>query len=168
MRSDRYIGSLDELETDVIVVTLFETERPPLGVSGLIDWRLNGFLSRMIIAGTIEGKENELVLIPLHKRLLARRVLILGLGKPEQFFLSKARHVAFRLGKTLSSLSAIDVGLSFPAAMDERVPGDTERSVFDALGQASLPANLFLHWLVPPIKSPLPSTNIPSRKLQSA
>jgi hypothetical protein len=107
----------------------------------------------MIREGAISGKEDEFTLIPLHRRLPARRLLLIGLGKPEKFLLPRARHLAFRLGKTLSGLKAIDIAMAFPAAHDERVPGDTERSVYDSLGQVSLPHDLFLHW-IPPAPKP--------------
>ncbi|HLG19704.1 MAG TPA: M17 family peptidase N-terminal domain-containing protein [Bdellovibrionota bacterium] len=169
MRSERYTGLVDDLETDLIITTLFETDRPPHGTTGLIDWRLNGFLSRMILSGTLTGKEEEFTLIPLRHRLPARRLLLVGLGKPENFLLARARHLAYRLGKILSGLKVIDVAMAFPAAYDERIPGDTERSVYDAFGQASLPHDLFLHW-IPPAEKPArrPSAKTSAQNVQYA
>ena len=153
MRTERYSRSLDELETDLLVTTLYDTERPPQGVGGLVDWRLNGFVSRQIMNGTVEGLPEELVLIPLHRRLPARRLLILGLGKPCEFRLATARHVAYRLGKIIESLGTEDVAIHFPPAVDERLPGETEHSVIDALEQCQLPRQLILRWLAPSTSS---------------
>jgi hypothetical protein len=149
MRTERYTRTLDELETDLIVTTLFKTERPPQGVGGLVDWRLNGFVSRSILSGTVAGDSNEMVLIPLHRRLPARRLLVLGMGTPAEFRLADARHMAHRLGKTIAGLGAVDVAVHFPAAADERVPGETEKAVLDTLEQCELPRQLILRWLAP-------------------
>jgi hypothetical protein len=151
MRAETFTKPLDDLETDLIVVTLYETERPPQGVNGLIDWRLHGFISRAIRDGTIEGKPEESVLIPLHRKLPARRLLLLGLGKPGEYDLARARHTAYRLGKTITSLGSMDVALFFPPAFDERLRGETERSVIGAIEQAELPREVFLRWLDPSI-----------------
>jgi hypothetical protein len=162
MRSEHFSGSLDELETDLVVTTLFRNERPPRGATGLIDWRLNGFLSRLILNGTLTGKDKEITLIPLHRRLPARRVLIVGLGAPEHFTLAQSRHLAYRVGKAIAGMKAIDVALAFPPAYDEKIQGDTERSIFDALVQASLPNDLFLRWL--PISERKPAKKTASPK----
>ena len=68
MNIERFTRSLDELNTDLIVASLFETERPPRGVCGLADWRLNGFISRQILGGSVRGTKDEWVLLPLHRR----------------------------------------------------------------------------------------------------
>jgi leucyl aminopeptidase len=151
MRAEKYNQPLDELQADLIVVTLYEDERPPRGVNGLIDWRLHGFISRAILSGTIQGKEDESVLIPLQRKLPARRLLVLGLGKPETYDLAKARHTAYRLGKTITQLGAQNVALSFPPAADERLFGETERSVLSAIEQAELPKEVLVRWLDPSV-----------------
>lgn len=150
MKTDLTPRPIDELETDLIVSTLFEEERPPREITGLIDWRLNGFVSRMILGHTISGRYEETVLIPLQNRLPSRRFLLLGLGKKDQFQLSQARHVAYRLGKVLGQLQTIDVALFFPPAFDEKSKGETQQSVLDGLRQAGLPSGLFVRWLSAP------------------
>ena len=39
---------IDELTYDTLVLAHFADERPLRGVGGLIDWRLNGALSRLL------------------------------------------------------------------------------------------------------------------------
>ncbi len=148
MRVERYTKSLDELETDLLVTTLSSTDRPPKGFGGLVDWRLNGFVSRRILDGTVSGRAQESVLIPLHRRLPARRLLILGTGEPQQFKLSDARHLSYQLGKALTRLKVTDVAISFLPASDEKLPGETEHAVLDALEQSSLARETMIRWLV--------------------
>lgn len=147
MHSEKFNRSLDELDTDLIVTTLYEDERPPKGISGLIDWRLHGFLSRMILNGSIRGQFNESILIPLDKKFPARRLLVLGLGKPKDFNLFKAQNLGTKLGKLLSNLKTHDVAISFPNASDERLKGETERSVLNQLEKSKLPQGFSLRWL---------------------
>jgi hypothetical protein len=161
MKVERYTRSLDELTTDLIVASLFETDRPPRGVSGLADWRLNGFISRQILGGSVKGTKDEWVLLPLHKRLSARRLLLVGLGRKEDFSIMQARHVAYKLAKLLKGLGTIDVAISLPPSFDENEPGDTERAVADVLKQSQLRDDLLVRWLLPPTEEPLPLVAAP-------
>ena len=151
MRTENFRRSLDELETDLIVATLFENEQPPLGVTGLIDWRLNGFLSRMILRGALKGRAGESILVPLQRRLPARRLLLLGLGRPEQFHLADVRRVAEHVGRVISHLGTVDVSLALPSARDERAAGDTEHTFFESLGAHDTHPDLLVRWLSPSI-----------------
>lgn len=151
MRAEKFTKPIDDLHTDLVVVTLYEDERPPQGIGGLVDWRLHGFISRAILNGTVSGKFNESILIPLHRKLPARRLLVLGLGKPEEYDLAKARHTAFALGKTIAQLGTLDVAVSFPAASDEKLFGETERSVISSIEHADVPKEVFVRWIDPSV-----------------
>jgi hypothetical protein len=156
MKAERYTRTLDELVTDLLVATLFETDRPPRGVTGLVDWRLNGFISRLILRGAVAGVRDEVVLLPLNRRLPARRLLLVGLGRFEEFSLMQARHAALKIGRAIRGIAAIDVAMHIPAAPDEPAAGDTERAVMDVLRQAQLPDGLLIRWLSPPAADALP------------
>ncbi|MEQ8161652.1 MAG: leucyl aminopeptidase, partial [Smithellaceae bacterium] len=47
-----------------LALGIFSDEKPPRGVCGFIDWRLNGFISREIKQGRILGRFGEKVIIP--------------------------------------------------------------------------------------------------------
>lgn len=149
MKTEVYKKTLDELKTDLLVTTLSESDRPPRGVSGLVDWRMNGFLSKMIIKGAIHGAEEECVLMPLHRRLPARRLLIVGTGPREKFTLSRARALGEALSKRIAKLGAIDVAVSIPPAVDEQQRGETARVVQGSMAKTALPEDFFLHWIDP-------------------
>lgn len=153
MRTERFTKPLDELETDLIVTTLLASERPPRGVTGLIDWRLNGFISRLLQAGTITGATGEVVLLPLRRRLPARRLLLIGLGTPDQLTLTNLRHVAYKVGKSVAGLKALDVAVSCTPARDEQLSGETEASFLDALRQAQMGTDVLVRWLAPSVVS---------------
>ncbi len=58
---------------------IFEDEKPPRGIGGLIDWRLNGMLSREIKNGRIGGGFREKVVIPFPERIGSEILLLFGL-----------------------------------------------------------------------------------------
>ncbi|MDH3842567.1 MAG: hypothetical protein OES69_01410, partial [Myxococcales bacterium] len=52
-------SSMDELQTELILLPFFEDERPLRGAAGLIDWRLCGALSRRLAGGDLRGSFGE-------------------------------------------------------------------------------------------------------------
>ncbi len=138
---------LDDLTVDLVISTIFENERPPKGLSGLIDWRLNGFLSRKLIDQTIRGSLDERTLIPVEGRVSARRWLLVGLGKKEDFTLARALNLGFKLGTSISKLHSIEVALCVPQAMDGRAPDDTERTLIESMRQAKFEPSTTIHWV---------------------
>jgi hypothetical protein len=71
---------LDQLQIDCAVIGCFAEERPLLGVAGLIDWRMYGFLSRAIQKNHFSAQDDETVLIPASDRLPCRWLILQGLG----------------------------------------------------------------------------------------
>ena len=77
-------ASLTEVPADAVVVNLFEGVRTPGGATGAVDRVLGGTLSDLIAAGEIQGKLHETTLLHVSGQPF-RRVLVVGLGKPEEF-----------------------------------------------------------------------------------
>lgn len=71
---------LDEVAGEAIALGVFEDERPLRGPAGLVDWRLNGSVSRWIAAHRFSGVAGETLLYPDRGRLSFGRVLLRGLG----------------------------------------------------------------------------------------
>jgi len=98
----------------------FAEMRPLGGVNGLVDWRLLGRLSRLVIDGFLTGAPDESLLFPLGGRLPQDRLLLLGLGQRERF----GEHVFRRaLSRLFDQLDRIDNGdapltLSLPGRAD--------------------------------------------------
>ncbi len=74
------LEALDTLEADTVILFVADDERPPRGVTGLVDWRLAGALSRLSARGWLIGKEGELCLSPGRARLAGARLLLCGIG----------------------------------------------------------------------------------------
>lgn len=73
--------ALDRLRCDLLVLGVYAEERPLGGLAGLVDWRLNGWLSRLLAAGRFQGRFGEQLLFPVGHRLGPRRALLAGLGE---------------------------------------------------------------------------------------
>jgi hypothetical protein len=74
------LASLDHLKTEALCLPFFEDERPLRGAPGLIDWRLCGRISALLVSGRMRGELGEAVLMPARPRLMAERLLWLGAG----------------------------------------------------------------------------------------
>lgn len=80
------LAGLGALETEVLCLPLFTDERPLRGAIGLIDWRLCGRLSALLVDGTLAGEPDEALLMPPpERRLSAERLLIIGAGSRNGF-----------------------------------------------------------------------------------
>jgi hypothetical protein len=89
--------SLDVLQSEAILAPFFKDERPLTGVLGLIDWRLCGFVSRLILNGVVVGSLGETVLVPLRPRFAADKLFLFGLGEQAQWDESLQQSVTERM-----------------------------------------------------------------------
>jgi len=105
---------VDVQECDVLVAGFFMNERPPAGSTGLIDWRLNGMLSRLLLEKKLTGEWKETTLIPSQGRVMSRMILLLGLGEVREYSYLRVRELSAHLLETLKKLDALDVCLSLP------------------------------------------------------
>lgn len=72
---------VDEIPGNIALATFFEDIRPLKGATSLIDWRLNGRLSDLILGGRVGGNFAECLIMPSQGRLQAREILMFGLGR---------------------------------------------------------------------------------------
>lgn len=77
--------NIDRIETELLVFMHYQDDVPLTNLLGLVDWRVNGRLSRFIQADGFNGKPRELLLLPAEHRLRAEQVMIMGLGPREYF-----------------------------------------------------------------------------------
>lgn len=79
------LGSIAEIESDALVVNLFEGVTSPGGATGAVDRALGGVISDLIASGEITGKLNKTALIHTQGKMAPKRALVVGLGKSEDF-----------------------------------------------------------------------------------
>lgn len=122
----------DLLPGESVVALYFSDQKPLHGPAALLDWRLDGQLTRMLLDRQIHGKAGEHVLLQSNGKIKAGWVLFVGGGKwhglCEETHAALVRHmlqVARKAGFT-------DLSLAF-AAHDEFALQDLDQQIKDAL-----------------------------------
>lgn len=81
-------GQIEQVQTEAAVVTIFEDKTALPESQAVLDRAeraLGGLIQSLIQAGEIKGKANETTLIHTQGRLAPQRLLVVGLGKREEF-----------------------------------------------------------------------------------
>jgi leucyl aminopeptidase len=89
-------GSVADVATPLLVVNLFEDVPTPGGATAAVDEALGGLIGRIRASGELRGKAGEMVVLhnPGGLALRAERVLVVGLGRREDFKAETARRAA--------------------------------------------------------------------------
>ncbi len=69
---------------DGVVSPVYSDERPLSGVAGHADWRLNGFLSRLLMEDRLVGIPGEWLLVHTQGRLPYTHLFLVGMGAKEE------------------------------------------------------------------------------------
>lgn len=91
------LDELDRMDRDLLVLTFFSDEKPLQGLNSLVDWRMNGRLSRLLMDSTILGQTGEKILLNTNRKIQAKRLLVYGLGQRSHFdnsaFIQSCKHL---------------------------------------------------------------------------
>ena len=87
-------GDISQIETDALIVNLFEGVKHPGGATGAVDSALGGAISALVKEGEFKGELNQTAVIHSLGRIPAKRVIIAGLGKSEEFTADRIRQVS--------------------------------------------------------------------------
>jgi len=101
-------GAIQELRAELIVVNLFEGVAEPGGATHAVDRALAGRIREILSWGDFRGKLNETTLLYPSEGFPARRVLIVGLGKQDEFDLDKVRQVSATAARKARSLGVTE------------------------------------------------------------
>jgi len=103
----------DQVSTDLLAIGVFFENAPiTQGHIGMLDWRLNGFLSKIILKTQFKRQWMEQALIPCPYRLRAKSVLLLGLGERQEFSTSRQAQYLIEVLKASKKLKLSHVCLS--------------------------------------------------------
>ena len=102
-------GSIEASTADTIIVNLFDDVTVPAGATGAVDQALGGAISDLIAGGDFKGKAGDVAVLYSQGALAARRVLVIGLGKRDDFNLEGVRRAAAAAIKRAQALNAKDV-----------------------------------------------------------
>ena len=119
---ERSLRALDQVNADLVVGALCEDERPPRGLSGLLDWRLGSRLSEHCRRGFLVGSRGERFLLPTRPQLPFEKAVIFGLGPRASFDEEVYASLLPSLLDTLEGLRARRVALELPGRHLGAVP----------------------------------------------
>lgn len=105
---------LDELSGTCLVLTCFADDRPLRGLTSLVDWRLNGQLSKLLLRDFVDGHFQESLLAPIHGRLPFGQILLIGMGKRSEFGPQRFEDICRFVFQTLIGLNILDVAMTLP------------------------------------------------------
>jgi len=71
----------DSLPGESVVALYFTDQKPLNGPAALLDWRLDGQLTRLLLEGRVQGRAGEHVAVQNNGKLSADWVLFVGGGK---------------------------------------------------------------------------------------
>jgi hypothetical protein len=108
------LKQIDALRCEALALPLFRDERPLSGALGLIDWRLCGFLSRMLVAEHIAGDSGETVLVPARPKLSFDKLFLFGLGPRAEFDAGRGERAIDHMLRTLARARVRTTALVLP------------------------------------------------------
>jgi hypothetical protein len=106
--------ALFEGQINSVALTLYENERPPLGLAGVLDWYFQGAISKFLKSGVLTGKTGECSYLPIQIRGKSFNLITIGRGKstkPGTRSTLEAQEYEL-LHKNLLSLKVEKVGIS--------------------------------------------------------
>jgi hypothetical protein len=93
-----------------LALGIFADEKPPRGIGGFVDWRLNGMISSAMKAGRISGELEEKVVIPFPARAGTEILFLLGLGDTSSINYDKIYNAAYLVTQTVDSMGLHSFG----------------------------------------------------------
>lgn len=110
---------LEARAEEAIGLFAFSEKRPLAGINGLLDWRLLGRISRLMIEGFLRFDEKEQLLFPLGGRMPQRYLVLIGLGPRAGFDRRRFGEALARLFEALDDLGCEHAALSLPGRVED-------------------------------------------------
>ena len=129
-----------EIETEALVLYLFEEAEPIQGQLDEIDREADGFLRKLAKSGEVSGKMLEVTLIHAPPGLKAARLLLVGAGKREQFNSATVRKAT---GAALRYLKARSIKNFALLARENDLNEDFAEAVADAVVTADFESDKY-------------------------
>lgn len=135
-------GDLTTWKGDAIIVNLFKGVTRPGGATGAVDQALGGAITKLIAAGDLTGKLGETVLLYGSGELAAARVVVVGLGKQDEFDLDRVRRAT---GKAVKALKGTPVKRAATVVHGAGVGGLDARAAARAVTEAACSVTYSFH-----------------------
>ena len=123
-----------------LALSIFSDEKPPRGICGFIDWRLNGFISTEMKQGRIGGEFLEKIVIPFPRRVGAEILFLFGMGPLAELNYERIYKSAYHIAEAIDGMKITDFAFDLPGENRSNLAlaGITESMItgfFDYLSQ---------------------------------
>ena len=108
------LEDLDDMQAECLVLTSFSDDRPLRGLTGFVDWRLNGQLSRLMLREFVDGHYQEATLSPIGGRLNFGRIVLIGMGKRSEFDAQRFEDLCRFCFATVARMGILDFAMTLP------------------------------------------------------
>ncbi len=112
---------LDDLTHDTLVLHHFAEDRPLQQMAGYADWRMNGWLSRVVLRGVASGRARDIILMPGGRHLKVNNVLLVGLGRRAEFSADVFRGVTLATMRSMLKLPTRKFAIDLPCLGAQRL-----------------------------------------------
>lgn len=120
---------LDELDSEVLMCSVWSDTLPSHGVAGLCDFRFGGYISSLQRKRLITGELGETVLIPGKPRLPFEKLVLFGAGPRASFEERVLTLLVLRILRTADDLGARGVVVELPGRHDGLIAADQAADV---------------------------------------
>lgn len=140
------LRDLDEEQGELLVVSLFDDDRPPNGLTGLVDWRMDGLLSRIRVmtvnpeldnphfqgmgSGPFDAADGEKLLFPAGRHLPFDMILAIGLGSRKDYTSQRYRAAVTRILEAAAALKVKGMTLQLPGWAGAGLPARRACDIF--------------------------------------
>jgi len=119
------VGAIQEAAADALIVNLFEGVELLAGATGAVDKALNGAITDIVRSGDYRGKLNELAVLYTHGAIPAARVIVVGLGKVQDFNPDRIRQASAIAAKKARDLGCKSIASTAHGAGTGQVDPET-------------------------------------------
>ena len=96
---------IDEIPTEAVLLTFFSDEKPLKGELGLLDWRMNGYISKQLEKEKIKGNLGENTLILASPKLNLKKIYLFGMGTTKDLSEEKIDTVIDQIKNMVSGMN---------------------------------------------------------------
>lgn len=106
-------GEITDFSSEAVVVTFFEDEKSLEGTAKLLDDACSGSIKEVIEGGDFEGKLFQISILYMKEFVPAKRIILTGLGKKENFNIEKLRGAFATAARQVRALNVKEFSTSF-------------------------------------------------------
>jgi len=105
-------GNLTDYNFEAVVAVLFEGDKTLKGAARILDKKCGGAISDLLAYGDFEGKIFQSAVLYTRGSVPSKRILVMGLGKKEEFNIEKLRSVFSKAARKIRELHIEKFALS--------------------------------------------------------